>query len=288
MKLQTYLGIINSISNNCYQNGQLSKRKNYFAKKNSLKTLFDIGDKNEGTIILCEVGPDYTCIATADEQHKLHSLRYFSTSLDEIDANELSLHSFQKLVVHSAYPEALIVPHKYFDEQNSKQWLKEMFGFNESPQFHNAINEWQVTVAYTLPETIDNQFTNAVYWHVYATALKNCFGAQNQINIHFSPKCFRVMVKKGSALQLCQTYPYTTPLDVIYYLLNICQKFNLSQNATHLSLSGLIEKDSALYKELHQYFSNLSFNQSAGTSQLNEDYPAHYFTSVYQLVACAL
>jgi hypothetical protein len=74
-------------------------------------------------------------------------------------------------------------------------------------------------------------------------------------------------------------------LDVVYYLLNICQKFGLSQEATHLSLSGLIDKDSALFKDIYQYFSDISFNEGVS---LNDDYPAHYFTSIYQLAACAL
>jgi hypothetical protein len=50
-------------------------------------------------------------------------------------------------------------------------------------------------------------------------------------------------------------------------------------------LSGLIDKQSALYKELYQYFINIEFSE-AGWNMAGTEYPAHFFTSLNDLAQC--
>jgi len=94
------------------------------------------------------------------------------------------------------------------------------------------------------------------------------------------------MVKKNKQLQLAQAYSYKTPLDVVYYLLKICYEFGLDQSEVFVILSGLIDQDSAMYSELHSYFLNLYFAQPPPYSVPENEYPHHYFTSLYNLAAC--
>jgi hypothetical protein len=87
-------------------------------------------------------------------------------------------------------------------------------------------------------------------------------------------------------VQLAQVYAYKTPLDVVYFLLKICYEFALDQSEVFLILSGLIDQDSAMYAELYNYFLNLHFAQAPLFSLPENDYPHHYFTSLYNLAAC--
>jgi hypothetical protein len=75
-------------------------------------------------------------------------------------------------------------------------------------------------------------------------------------------------------------------LDVVYYLLKICYELNLDQSETYVVVSGLIDKDSALYNELHNYFLNLHFAQAPSYSLPQNEHPHYYFTSLYNLAAC--
>jgi hypothetical protein len=95
------------------------------------------------------------------------------------------------------------------------------------------------------------------------------------------------MVKKGGALQLAQIYQYTTPLDVAYYLLKIVAAFGFNQSQVYLVLSGLIDEKSALYKELQSYFIQLHFSRPQQLALPESELPAHFFTSIYNLAACA-
>jgi len=103
--------------------------------------------------------------------------------------------------------------------------------------------------------------------------------------VDFRTNDFTVLASKGSLLLLTQTFAYSTPEDVLYYLLNTCRQFNLSQQELQLQLSGLIDKRSSLYNELYQYFIHIDFRE-AGWNLKNE-YPAHFFTSLNDLATCA-
>ena len=124
--------------------------------------------------------------------------------------------------------------------------------------------------------------------HAHTPSIKvfNGFISVDQIDIHFSTQYFRVLVKKEKQIQLAQTYLYKNPLDVVYYLLKICYEFALDQTVVAIIVSGLIDKDSAMYTELHNYFLNIDFAQAPSYSIPENDYPLHYFTSLYNLAAC--
>jgi hypothetical protein len=111
------------------------------------------------------------------------------------------------------------------------------------------------------------------------------------IFIDFKTDEFSVVVVRENKLLLCQTFAYTAPEDVLYYLLKCCQQLNLSQQRVQLCLSGLIEKDSALYRELYKYFINLEFESLAKEIKLTTAltiHPEHYYSSISKLAACVL
>ena len=112
--------------------------------------------------------------------------------------------------------------------------------------------------------------------------------SHNSVQVHFDPKQFRVMVMKEGKPLLAQTYTYSAPLDVVYYLLKIFEQLQLKHEEVQVLVSGLIEEDSALYKELYNYFLHLQMQQGSQITLENNNYPEHFFTSMYNLAACVL
>ena len=96
---------------------------------------------------------------------------------------------------------------------------------------------------------------------------------------------FSLMVLRQHQLLLSRTWQYQSPEDVIYYLLRTCEEFGLNRTESQLSISGFIDKDSSLYKELYGYFAQITFREAAWQMPQNE-YPAHYFTAVNDLYPC--
>jgi hypothetical protein len=94
---------------------------------------------------------------------------------------------------------------------------------------------------------------------------------------------------KDTSLLLAQIFSYQKAEDVLYWLLKICRQFSISQEQVILVLSGLIDKQSAVFKELYQYFLNIEFASIENDIQLSgefEDYPVHFFSSIFKLASC--
>jgi hypothetical protein len=262
-----------------------------------LKTLFAIGsDAAESDTLLLELGPDYCCYAFLNHSQKAFGqISYISFDEMEMEHELVQVlelfrnREFGKVIVCCAFTQALLVPQKYFvAEKPLTNIIYETTGQNR----YDSINEWQMTNSYSLPsfvyDLLKKRFPEISFFHAYTPALKiyNGFVSADQVDIHFTLQHFRVLVKKDQQVQLAQTYSYKTPLDVVYFLLKICYEFNLDQSETYVVVSGLIDKDSALYNELHNYFLNLHFAQAPSYSLPENEHPHYYFTSLYNLAAC--
>jgi hypothetical protein len=252
--------------------------------------------RTENDLLLCEIGDTYACIASFQPDTKqINGLDYYTfppqqmadsiRQIFETDHVDATLNK----VVCSGFAEAVLVPFPLYNDQSVKSFFMDTA---HCQVLEDKIAEWQIINAYLLPSSVYGLLNNGSthFFHTYTPTLKvyNGFVAENQVSINFSPKQFRVLVKKEGKLQLAQTYSYTVPLDVVYYILSIYQQFNLSKEETFLLLSGLIEEESALYKELKSYFLNLHFHEAQESTVLAEGYPQHYFTSLFNLAACAL
>lgn len=263
-----------------------------------MRTVFTIGDNSSNCdILLIEIGADSCCYALLNGQERnFYRIKCFA--YDEFEAEENILSIFQelkkegceKVFICSAFSEALLIPNKY--GENKHALMQAVYDLSSYKNFRDNIPEWQLMNAYSMPASVFNiisdQFPLAQFIHAYTAGLKiyNGFVAADQIDIHFSTRYFRVLVKKNKQVHLAQTYSYKTPLDVVYYLLKICYEFQLHQSEVSLIVSGLIDKDSAMYNELHNYFINLHFAQAPAFSVPGNEHPHHYFTSLYNLAAC--
>lgn len=270
----------------------------YFAKKQILKTVFSIGNHDEGAdALLLEIGEDYCCYAMlATNLKSFQLIRYISFDQFESESkigeilNELAEKEFRKVVICSAYAQALLVPQKIFKQNDRFESV--IYNTPGHSQFSDDVNEWQIVTSYSIPTILHNRilnkFSSAIFFHAYTPALKiyNGFVAADQVDIHFTTQNFRVLVKKEQQVHLAQTYSYKTPLDVVYYLLKICYEFGLEQSEVFLIVSGLIDQDSSMYNELHNYFLNIHFAQAPSYLLPENEHPHYYFTSLYNLAAC--
>jgi hypothetical protein len=260
--------------------------------------VFTIGNANAGCdVLLLELGEGYCCYALLKlDERSFRQIRYIT--LDEWETaenlvqilDELKNESCERAIVCSAFPQSLLVPTQF--SKGRHPFLDTIYDMPSQKYFRDSIPEWQMITTYSMPASIFNliaeRFSNVQFFHAYTPVLKiyNGFTAPDQVDIHFSTQHFRVVVKRDKQVELLQTYPYKTPLDVTYYLLKICYEFHLKQSEIFLVVSGLIDKDSAMYNELHNYFLNLHFAEAPSYSVPGNDFPQHYLTSLYNLAAC--
>ncbi|MEJ7911686.1 MAG: DUF3822 family protein [Chitinophagaceae bacterium] len=272
----------------------------YFAKMVVLNTIFRLNgsEENKGTVLLCEWGAAHYCTAWYNETSKSVSHLHYSSfeQLDQATTQSIfallaeQADSATRVIICSAFPQAILTPARYY--QAEAALIATLYGKSFTPEMTNPINEWLVINSFAFPKGVSDMFIEnlegAVFMHVYTPELKiyNGFPAENQVAVHFTPKHFRVVVKRSGQLQLAQIYYYSAPLDVVYFLLMIFEELLLDKTETYLVLSGLVEASSALYLEIQNYFGNVHFAQPSGMPIEGSEHPAHFFTSISNLAAC--
>ncbi|RYE35982.1 MAG: DUF3822 family protein [Sphingobacteriales bacterium] len=99
----------------------------------------------------------------------------------------------------------------------------------------------------------------------------------------------KLLLFKDGTVQLVQQFEYKTPADAAYILLNACHQHNLEPEITEVCLSGFIDKDSNLYREISRYFLNVQFDEvheHVGLEEELKGISAHYFSHLTHLIAC--
>jgi hypothetical protein len=268
-------------------------------KVKNLKTLFRIGDVQiiHGSTLICEWGDDYCCFAAYDRQTKtMQNLRYitFDCLTNSISSNILEQikkeTEYDKILFCSCFSQAILMPIKTYSQDNL--FVERLYNEKDAVALRDNISEWGMINSYHIPTNLYKKiltaFPLACFSHVYTPSIKiyNGFAAESQVAVYITPANFRVIVKNKGQVRLAQMYTYHVPLDVVYYLIKIVEEIELPKDDTFIILSGLIEQDSALYKEMHQYFLNVHFALPPNISLLNNELPQHFFTSMYNLAAC--
>jgi hypothetical protein len=278
-----------------------------FAKNNILKQLFNISDSTTidpaQSVLMMELGEKYCCFIILNRQgYEPRRLVYYEADGEEhLLNNVISAHSefkrlFSDVLINYSFPQSVMTPSKYYNYEDGKKMLQLMYGDTEDMSvLSEHLSDWQLYNVYEVPKSIHTwislQFHSGKYWHNYSASLINLSRTEegDKIMIDFKTGQFSVVVTKSHQLQLVRTFAYTEPADVVYYLLKICVEFSITQKDVQLVLSGLIEQQSALYKELYNYFVNISFKKNPVSVKLPrsfDQYPDHFFSSLFNLATC--
>lgn len=209
---------------------------------------------------------------------------------------ELSERYFQSAIAYSS-PEALLVPSAFYKAEEAQLQHTAIYGQQvQSALITEFISEWNLYNIYRVSESLHTaagkKFMTGKFWNIYSVHLKNsAHENQSSFLVDFRSDEFSVIVFKNGTLQLAQTFPYASPEDVLYYLLKVCNQLDISQQEVKIRLSGLIEKDSSIYRELYKYFIQLDFetiSDSISISHALNEYPHHYYSSICKLAKCVL
>ena len=263
-----------------------------------MKQLFTIkpASGQSTDLLICELSHYHIGLAGADASGQIAWLQYYekATPLTSADVSSLLQHEpvaskrFNSLLIGSAFPDATLVPGRLATEKGLHTFLKNAPDQNI---FVDEVPVQNLQVVYSVPAAFYNllqqEFT-VHSMHVHTAAIKMLdTAAANYMALHFTPKEFRVLAVKNGEVQLAQIYPFTTPLDVVYYLLMISAQYNMPQSETVVELSGLVDESSALFKELYQYYTQVQLSGAASVALPENNYQPHFFSSLYNLAACA-
>lgn len=254
-----------------------------------------------GEILVFKIGRRHCSFAvTGPSGNQLYELAYYTA--DEINGNFLNrlseLHpelsqTFQKVLLSYDYYQNILIPAMHFKKEKASAMLKSLYGVgNGYIVITETSLENDAEALYAVPEEVHDwilsKFPSAIFVHGYKTGIKNIPNdtVAGCIRTDFGTEHFSTVVSKAGQLLLAQTFPYSAPDDVLYYLLKICQQFGFSPLEAQLIVSGLIEKQSALFHELYQYFIHINFKNADWVVNQDNEYPLHFFAFLNEIIQC--
>lgn len=104
--------------------------------------------------------------------------------------------------------------------------------------------------------------------------------------VNVNKTMFDVILLEDNKLIYNNTFQYQTPEDFIYYLLFAVQQLELNPEIINLTLSGEIEKQTALFDIIYKYIRNINFikrNEAFQYSYVLDKLSSHNYFNLFNL-----
>ncbi|MEO6683009.1 MAG: DUF3822 family protein [Ginsengibacter sp.] len=274
-----------------------------------MKTVFEIIPETintENCSLCCELTLDsFSYAIRNDEENKIVSVGVYQYDKNKPQSGfaialQILFHQhsflsekFKKCCLIYSVPRSVLVPFTMYNSQKNAEVLNLIHGdlaIGETiikdilPQ-HDLYNTYSVPAV--LNNTVYQQFPTIRGMHQYSLFLKKQNSEEDKLSAVFYPEKLVVTLYKEGAYHLLNTYSYRTPEDVAYILLNICRQFNVSD--IPILVGGLIEEDSALFKKIYNYFTNVSLAVTTDEYLYEEgitQFPLHFFNHFFEFDLC--
>ena len=260
----------------------------------------------EDCILLCEVSNEgfaYTIKEEAQNSFKGLAVYHFEKITPPVGfpialqilfhQHEILSKKFKKTIINNSFPSSVLIPFSLYNSQENGNVLNLMYGDlrDNDTVLTDIITQQGVYNSFRIPaaihDVIQTQFPDAKNVHQYTVLLNQPVPEKNKLFIIFYSKKIVVLLAKDGKYQLVNSFNYDKAEDVTYTLLNICQQFDVKNIDLHIS--GLLEQNSALYKEIYKYFNSIELATLPGDKNYSEEilqFPSHYFSHIFAIDSC--
>lgn len=242
--------------------------------------------------LFIEVGKNHlACWSCKQGESKFSAFEFFQC--DNYDAstfekliNQIKLYSklltidVEKVVILWITDTNLAIPSEFANDENFiKDNFSLLYGQNVDAKLisRNCDN-------YLLVTSVEKYLYNAAH-HIFSKAgfePASCVNKKVEgdlAELFFYPNYFSITVYKNGAVIFLRTKHYQQPEDVLYFILDVFQQYNIEKNIEIIA-GGFIDAQSSLYNLLYQYLEGLklgSVNEDLFASNDFDEYPSHYF-----------
>jgi Protein of unknown function (DUF3822) len=149
----------------------------------------------------------------------------------------------------------------------------------------DAVNLYQVPSAAYI--AVNRFFTNARWLHHESLVIEQPASEEAVITVEIWFNTIFIHAEKNGKWLLLQQRNYQTPEDVLYYILNCRQQWQMGEEVL-IQLQGMVEEKSALYNLMYQYFQKLELQKELlyYFPSNTTDIPPHTKTLIDRILTC--
>jgi uncharacterized protein DUF3822 len=214
---------------------------------------------------------------------------------DLCQSEKILQQNFKRIYIIHAFAESILVPGEFMNIDARKDMLELVYGDNSKRIIRNdfMIKQYIYNV-YGIPSGILSllleKFPAAIHSHQYSFLPDIIKGVDSSHLYCITENNYiTVMLIKGSQLQVIQNFLFQTAIDAIYYLLNVCEQYEVDMKELTLYITGVLKNDTDLFNELNIHFSNIvlehlpdNFSYDAEIAKL----PSYYFSHLFSIASC--
>lgn len=263
--------------------------------------------KNNDELII-EIGNSHlACIVKKGSKDLIAAFELFTFEKEEIadfeelfsvvlNDSQLIDKTFANTRIYINNEFSLLVPVFKFNKEISTEYLNIVFGEDQSAkkQFEHLDTNPDLMNVFRMPQEwfniLNHHLMSVSVHHSYSKIVRRAFTTFANttapvIKVQFYPTHLIVVVMKGSVLHFIQSFTYQSSEDILYYLLNISQRFEVNTNDLSMQVSGIIDFTSSFYHDLVKYFKSITV-EDIDRNHIAIDtghHPSYYFTPFFNL-----
>lgn len=219
----------------------------------------------------------------------------YAEALENAIRKENVLHQqFASCSVFCNYNESALVPAEFYNEGEKENYCDLLFGKEKTALcFKEDVKGERIKNIFRIPGKVHQILNSFLPTNVFSHSTSMQAGTEG-VNGDVM-KCvvyhnsIKVLLFKAGKIQIVQYFEYEGPTDVCYHMLNVCERFGVSPAEVQVLLSGMIEESSNLYREIYNYFMNVSFVSLPGDAILSDklnEHPHQFYAHLTALAAC--
>jgi hypothetical protein len=135
------------------------------------------------------------------------------------------------------------------------------------------------------PGVLPQHHLRPLLWHISHNRKNN---GGNYLHVHIERDFFNLVIFDNRTLRLCNTFSYRNISDILYFVLNVFNKLEISQEET-INLSGLVERYDDLHSNFSLYIRQVKFAEPAGIFSLSyvfNETALHRYINIFNVVNC--
>ncbi|HSC52833.1 MAG TPA: DUF3822 family protein [Phnomibacter sp.] len=199
-----------------------------------------------------------------------------------------ALRNLETLLVCAAQ-RMLPVPQTLFHAEQSQAELNLLLGTADWHQpMADLVPEKDMVLAWQVPQTVltclQKHFDILTVRHLAGELLKKPLQAEQPLGqLVLADKQALLLLHTKDGLLFAGMLPVISADDLAYRLLNICKQYDLPAGDTQWLVSGMIEKEAALYQGIEKYLQQITLWPVAIPT--GEAVSPHYFAHLYTILS---
>jgi hypothetical protein len=192
------------------------------------------------------------------------------------------------------FPDAeIMLPGEIYDADYIHKWMELSFGKDPDVVYiteNKGDNDVVVVKAINKQnrDTLLAEFSDVSFHSLRTSFFQRISGDHDEIRVLFYGRNIYVALYHQRTLQCLNSFPFHTPEDVLYVLLNLCDKYQINKENLTIISEGFIDPESSVIQLLDQYFLHIQWpdNTTERTYIMPQEIPAQTAQLLERIISC--